>query len=396
MSSYKDNIFTVPLPNSNLVFTRYLYLKDEVKISMLISILNKRDDSIFRAYELYYSGFKRELIEFIWIIYYDFFASLNPSYEAYLIKKQTMLLNETDNSSIIISGIIQDLCDREYNTDIFMLRQVFGLFEIDSANPPKTLDELGDQLSAWTEAKDYFQLANFIMTNSTLFSEFEILLMLNANSRTLKGLTAAINNINIISNSDKISPKTILLGKVFAFLTPSEKQVRTYAKAELHDIMIYDTLSVSDEIRAYRILKHACICGVDDLQHLQLFTLERQSQSAGNLHKIYSEKWLYHASFSPVWSKRIQEHRGYVDYIKQEVQFINEECKEQFDELYDYEPDEQSKIVKKNALEINTNTNTNTNNWKHFIEKYGALNKVKMGVDDYLDALSEEKLKYTY
>ena len=83
----KDDIFTMKLPKSDIVFTRYLYLKDEVTISLLVNILQKNDDAIFWAYELYYSGFKHELFDFIWKIYYDFFATLNPDFGAYLFKK---------------------------------------------------------------------------------------------------------------------------------------------------------------------------------------------------------------------------------------------------------------------------------------------------------------------
>ena len=70
---------------SDLIFTRYLYIKDEVQISLLVSILNKNDDAIFWAYELYYSGFKKELLNIIWKIYYDFFVTLNPTFEIYLL-----------------------------------------------------------------------------------------------------------------------------------------------------------------------------------------------------------------------------------------------------------------------------------------------------------------------
>jgi len=85
--SKKDDVFTIPLPGSDLVFTQYLYIKEEVRIALLVSILNKSNDAIFWAYELYHSGFKYELLNLIWKIYYDFFATLNPAYEAYLLKK---------------------------------------------------------------------------------------------------------------------------------------------------------------------------------------------------------------------------------------------------------------------------------------------------------------------
>ena len=36
--------------------TRYLYIKDEVKIALLLSILDKKEESIYWAYEIYYSN----------------------------------------------------------------------------------------------------------------------------------------------------------------------------------------------------------------------------------------------------------------------------------------------------------------------------------------------------
>ena len=35
-----DNILSLKLPKSDFVFTRYLYIKDEVQIALLLSILN--------------------------------------------------------------------------------------------------------------------------------------------------------------------------------------------------------------------------------------------------------------------------------------------------------------------------------------------------------------------
>ena len=54
---------------SHIIFTRYLYLKDEVEIALLASLLNKKDDALFWAFELYFSGFESELIEILWKIY---------------------------------------------------------------------------------------------------------------------------------------------------------------------------------------------------------------------------------------------------------------------------------------------------------------------------------------
>ena len=50
-------------------FTRYLYPKIYVKISLLISLLNHNyDESLFWTYELYYSGFEDEIFDYIFKI----------------------------------------------------------------------------------------------------------------------------------------------------------------------------------------------------------------------------------------------------------------------------------------------------------------------------------------
>ena len=47
--------------NPLFILTRFLYVKDEVQIALFMSILQKKkEDSLFWAYELYYSGFEEE------------------------------------------------------------------------------------------------------------------------------------------------------------------------------------------------------------------------------------------------------------------------------------------------------------------------------------------------
>ena len=129
----RDDIFTIVLPGADLVFTRYLYVKDEVRIALLVSILNKSDDAIFWAYELYHSGFKNEVFELIWKIYYDFFATLNPTFEAYLLKKHKELIMTDDSShDRIICSIIQDLLFRQFNSDVFIIHSICENFETES------------------------------------------------------------------------------------------------------------------------------------------------------------------------------------------------------------------------------------------------------------------------
>ena len=76
---------------NEFIFTRYLYEKEEVEIALLLSLLYKKEEeSLFWAYELFYSGFILELQQLIWKIYYDFYACLNVGFEKYLIKKSLL------------------------------------------------------------------------------------------------------------------------------------------------------------------------------------------------------------------------------------------------------------------------------------------------------------------
>jgi len=55
-----------------------------------------------------------------------------------------------------------------------------------------------------------------------------------------------------------------------------------------------------------------------------------------------SSKWLYYASFSPLWKSRIEQHDGVVDEVHERIMFKGEEQEELFYNHFGYEPDEQS------------------------------------------------------
>lgn len=65
--------------NPEFTLTRYLYIKDDVFSSLIVSIFEKNyDKSLFWASELYYSELEKETVEFIYSIYRNFFYSNNP------------------------------------------------------------------------------------------------------------------------------------------------------------------------------------------------------------------------------------------------------------------------------------------------------------------------------
>jgi len=59
--------------------TRYLYIKQDVNASLLVAILEKdATQAIFWAHELYFSGFEKEVTEYLYGIYINIFYVYNP------------------------------------------------------------------------------------------------------------------------------------------------------------------------------------------------------------------------------------------------------------------------------------------------------------------------------
>jgi hypothetical protein len=360
--SKKDDILTLQLPGSDLVFTQYLYIKEEVRLALLVSILNKSNDAIFWAYELYYSGFKYELLNLIWRIYYDFFATLNPAYESYLLKKHKELLSDDQPNERIISSIINDLLFRPFNSDVFMLRNVCETFIIEI-----NYNEITNTLKQWITNNDFRSIAQWVLNVNKSIPPQEIYdICLDIFDIKVKGkLTKEFVSATRLDINNNI----ILIAKIMTLFSRKaelKKGKSIYINVEPEDIIIYEPITGSNDIKNYKILEIAYMCGIDDLKHLSLFKLTRNKY---NLQEKYWYNWEYHASFSPVWSKRIQQHKGYTDYNKQKVIFKEDpedDLMQEFYGLYGLEPDEQKLDVQNKSIQ----SIEKIHNWKWFSEKY--------------------------
>jgi len=398
----KDNVLTLKVPGANLVFTRYLYIKDEVKTALLLSILNKSDDAIFWAYELHYSGFKNELIDFIWQIYYDFFATLNPSFAVYLSKKLT---NKEDiKEDRLISSIVQNLIIRSYNTDVFLLRTISELFISDA--------ESNSDLETHLLNKDYRSLARYILNKQEKKEKeekIEDIYKIVLNYYKLTNQQRLIKNLLIETT---VSKKVVLLANILSLINENEnenenqtnkKNKNFYVRVDPEEVVQYETIEATDNLKPYRILALACTRKIGDQPLINLFQSFRNKASLlkekydewtsrAVLEKYNSnETWLYHASFSPLWFSRIQSHKGYIDYINPKVHFVSDEWEEAFHMKYGLEPDEQPLKVKDNTLKLTKDVANN--NWQQFFAKYKRSGLIDP-VDEEIDALNEEPLKY--
>jgi hypothetical protein len=385
----KDNVLTLTLSGSNLVFTRYLYIKDEVKIALLLSILNKSDDSIFWAYELYYSGFKYELIDFIWQIYYDFFATLNPSFAAYLAKK----LSKDFCEDRLISSIIQNLLIRPFNTDVFLLRTISECFvnEVES--------DTEENVASYLLVGDYRQLASHILNKEQRVEEQIEIYKSALNYFKLTNCQRLVKELEtMLNNCTSVSRKIILLANILSLInTETQTKGQTkgqikgknfYVKVDPEEIIQYETIEASEDLPTYKILRLGCICNIADQYFLNLFQSIR-NKYVSKLEEKYNEKWLYHASFSPLWFDRIKLYKGYVDYEHQSVKFVDEGLEEAFHNAHNLEPDEQPRNIKDKTLKLTNDKPL----WQDFFATF-KKNGLIDTLTDELDALNEEPLKY--
>ena len=105
-----------------LVLTRYLYIKEDVLMSLLISILEKNyDESLFWASELYFSGFEQETVEYIYAIYMNLFYSKNPKLERIM----KVGLKRYDKGIYIIASLLLNLTSkaRSFTLQYFISKQ---------------------------------------------------------------------------------------------------------------------------------------------------------------------------------------------------------------------------------------------------------------------------------
>lgn len=103
-----------------VMFTRYLYPKVLVKQSLFLALLDHNyDESLYWAYELYFSGFEDETYDFVFKLYHDIYRYDNP----HLIKFMESIRADWYKNTLqywLIGSIIATLCHCNYRINKFV------------------------------------------------------------------------------------------------------------------------------------------------------------------------------------------------------------------------------------------------------------------------------------
>ena len=370
-------------------FTRYLYIKEEVRCALLCAILSKRkEEALFWAAELFCSGYEEEVIELLWEIYYDFYAALNPSFETYMIRKCSDASLSLNHHSLIVS-IITNICLKPYTTDVYVLRQMFSR----AATSTSTLEP-----NKWCEEGDLKTLTTYILSKPMtpqVMREIKHAVLKWCGAKTcLKMRTPP--------PSCKVSDRRRFLSHIVQICTLQIYDVPRKNRLNISDKFIDITKATgfvpivptpllpnqkfsefSKTIRAHNILKMGCKYNINDSGFLPLFDLQRYKIGGKGVLNRYHSEWLYHASATPLWANRIFKCGGAIDVSKKQVTFNDANKEESFYELYGLEPDEQPMEVQNMCL---APINRETHGLKLFCKQFGGLN-----VFNYDDDLIEAK-----
>jgi hypothetical protein len=344
--------------NTVLQFTRYLYEKDEVKLSLVCSILENRDDALFWAYELYYSGYKEELTQLFWTIYYDFFATLNPGFENYLLNKVNKLTSSSDDCDDSLVGlIVNNFQIRPCNLDVFLMRNI--------VKKQKHHDLLVDALAA----KDYKSIAAIVYQHDDTIKAFEETI-----DYFVKEVHLPIKKNSAMKDFNKMSKRInccwLLLSRILYYFTIANKKIKLGVNwYNSFEITAYKTI---ENVVPRKILGVACLYPIDNTNNLSMFKLNRDTQ---DIVTAYRMNWLYHASFSKIWAARIQQYKGNINHDKQTIDFENDDDYEAFYEHYNLEPDEQKLEVQNRSIQPIIETK---DAWKIFNQTYTKNGLIRM------------------
>lgn len=160
--------------------TRYLYVKDEVYHSLILSLFDKNEDeSLFWSYELYFSGFQLDVFTLLNSIFVMYYEEKNPKLGKYL----NDLVIEWDDSNekhYILGKIIK-----------IMLNHSISLTELMRKNPHGDSNEIEDREEEieWQEHwgdVEYEKIATNVC--NSVFSEIKFKTNDKSNSCFLKNV----------------------------------------------------------------------------------------------------------------------------------------------------------------------------------------------------------------
>lgn len=360
-------------------------------LTLLISLLNKSEKSLFWAYELYYSGYEKELFNLLWKIYFDFYYTLNPSFYDYFAKKhkEWNKLPRGIERDKIINMIISNLLIRPHNFDIFLLKQIPKNFDIDLEIPIQNQNSVESIpitiIDDWLNSNNYLNIAEYVLHKCKENQLDQLLehIIYYFKFKNSKIEHKVKKNINII----KVESRTLILAYImlqFSILNGLTMGKKLYIIVEENEVTPFETVysDYDSSFYPYKILPKVCLYSIDEDNYLSLFKLTRNNSSI-NIRDAYINHWEYYASYSPVWRERINKHKGTINHETRKIDFPDDDSFEEFYDAFNYETDEQKAETQNKSIQPILNKRT----WAHYYEE-NKKNGLFIPDPEYLEELT--------
>ena len=355
--------------------TRFLYIKDEVELSLVTALLKKRNlqECYYWTFELYYSGF--DIFQLLWKIYFDFYYELNPLMEEYIIKKHSLWKCNNEKKIIHIASIVRNLFRLNPSPNTFILRQYMS-HDIYCTHVYKSNEKTLKRLSE--HPLNFHRLLLSINNGHTANICYYIKLLIES-SESINTIRQIIMNyikpdllhfwsVNEISvNDKKWSTKTYkndlhyllafichlqspisILNKCNIFVTPKQVDIEFINKVESEPIPLirkrgFDIEQTYNTLRFKRYFNISNKIGSFKLARWSLWNDANDANDAFLRHNWFH--WEYYATNGyPLWQERLKNCGGSLDHEKKVIIFPNDDDdinKDRFYNLYAYEFDEQ-------------------------------------------------------
>jgi hypothetical protein len=363
-----------------MIFTRYLYIKEEVESALLISLL-KRDANSARFWSKELAGEElagEELKEILLEIYFNFYF--------------------TNNFDLMID--LNDLLSTkyEYNLDIYLLRKYVEELDkdddidVDEEEKEEEIDP--KNFPIWLKERNYKQLAKYILRDCEEIILPYILKYIGTNIKEFNSI------IKMIGNQDRVKKynRIIYLCFTMKYLLGQEEREKeekrkkeskesisiTIKEIEENEVIVpYFDVDVSQD-KGWQKLPLVQRYAIDKYDYLCIFSKIRKHITREELLDRYRNHWLYYASFSLLWKERIEKYKGIISLENRSVTFaeetdIDEELLQEFYELYGLEPDEQSVLVQNKSIPIlSLDKEYIAGRWSTFCKEFSGNGLVKM------------------
>lgn len=344
--------------------TRFLYNDEEVKLSLITSILNKKNiiESYYWFSELYYS--KLDICDIIWEIYFDYYALINPKLEHYISKKINDWKHKNEFEDLLY--IIKNLHIARFDSRVFLLRQIStsenlcqkNIYLNCNSNTIKKYNKIYHPLLISIKNRQWIDICyylNKLFKSKTREESYEIYhtifdYLLRDKPAMYKifedSWKARIDKRDFhftLKMICKLNLRTTCVSVKTVYVSPLKEDIEEIKSLETPVVPVYKTLP---NRRWFKI---------DD--NIGSFDLKRYNIPN---YKTENYNWEYYASFTPLWKERMDEFKATINHVDKSIEFEDDDSLEGFYERYGYELDEQSKdtqdysmleIEKKNWLE---------------------------------------------